>query len=250
MPQMRAVMSGASGKWRPRRSASKKRGGQRRGVRGVVRTEAAVAAAVVGGAQRPAPGLGDGPEAGHPFGDRDAHGPAALALHADAVGRDPGSAALQHRGEHLEQLRLVDRAAAQLEVDSDVCGDRGRAVECGQVGRMGVDHREELPDVGEVAQRLDATAGRARPDRDQRARGGPHLLDPLGVTRGRDRSLDEADVVGALDHRPRGLREVRHLHPLGHCEQLVLAVEQGQLAAVAGRELPDRQRAWGDVRRS
>ena len=204
-----------------------------------MRAEAAVAAAVVGGAQRAAPGLGDRPEARHPVGNGDADSTAALALHAHAVGRDPRAPALQRRGEHLEQLALVDRAAAQLEVHGHVRGDRGRAVEGGQVRRVRVDHGQELAHVGEVAQCLDPAARGARPDRDQRARCGAHLLDAFGVPGGGDRALHEADVVGPLHHRARGLREVGDLHPVGHREQVVLAVEQGELAAVAGGELPD-----------
>jgi len=106
---------------------------------------------------------------------------------------------------------------------------------------MGVDDRQELTDVGEVAQGLDAPAGGARPDRDQDPGGSPDLLDPLGVAGCGDGALNEADVIGPVDHGPCGFREVGNLDPLGHREQLVLAVEQGELAAVARGELPDRQ---------
>ena len=44
---------------------------------------------------------------------------------------------------------------------------------------------------------------------------------------------------GPVDRRARRLEEVGDLDLAGEREQLVLAVEQRQLAAVAGRELPD-----------
>ena len=56
------------------------------GVRG---PEAAVAAAVVGRAERAASGVGDRAEAGRAVGDGDTDVAAALALHADALDRDP-----------------------------------------------------------------------------------------------------------------------------------------------------------------
>ena len=46
---------------------------------------------------------------------------------------------MQERGDDLEQLALVDRAAAQLEVDGDVIGDRRRGGERRDVLRRGVD---------------------------------------------------------------------------------------------------------------
>ena len=173
--------------------------------------------------------------------DRDADVAAALALHADAVARDPRLAALELGGEHLEQLVLVDRAAAQLEVDLHVRGDRGRARQGRDVLRVGVDDRAELGDVGEVAQRLDAAGGGAGADRDHPARHLADLLDPLELVGGGDRALDQRHVVRALHHRPGGLGEVGDLDRAGEWDQLVLAVEQGQLAAVARRELPDRE---------
>ena len=84
------------------------------------RPEAAVAAAVVGGAERAAAGVGDRTEAGGAVGDHDADVAAPLALDADAVRGDRRAAVLQEGADHLEQLALVDRAALQLEVDRDV----------------------------------------------------------------------------------------------------------------------------------
>ena len=141
--------------------------------------------------------------------------------------------------EDLDQLALVDRAAAQLEVDVDVRRDRGGRVERRQVLGVGVDDRAELLDVGPVAQRLDAAAGGAGADGDHELGHLADLVDPLDVLRRGDRALDERDVVRALDHGAGGLGEVGDVDGLGDAQQLVLAVEQAELAAVAGGELPD-----------
>ena len=103
----------------------------------------------------------------------------------------------------------------------------------------GVDDPRELVHVGEVAQRLDPAGGRAGADRDERLRGAPDLLDPLGVVRRRDRALDEREVVRPVRHRARRLAEVGDVDRAGERQQLVLEVEQRELAAVAGGELPD-----------
>ena len=141
--------------------------------------------------------------------------------------------------EHLEELVLRDRAAAQLEVDSHVLRDRRRGLERADVLGRRVDRGGELAHVLEVAQRLDAAGRRARPDRHEEARLLAHLLDALGVVRRGDRALDEGEVVGALLHLARGLEEVRDLDLADDGEELVLAVEERELAAVAGGELED-----------
>ena len=64
---------------------------------------------------------------------------------------------------------------------------------------------------------------------------------------GGDRALDQRHVVGAVDRGPRHLGEVGDAHGPGQGQQLVLAVEQAQLAAVARGELPHGQ--GGPVRR-
>src|SRR5690242_258004 len=68
--------------------------GQRRGVRCLLRSEAAVAAAVVRRADRAAACVRDRAEARRPVGDRHADGAAPLALHADALRRDVRPAAV------------------------------------------------------------------------------------------------------------------------------------------------------------
>ena len=151
----------------------------------------------------------------------------------------PGRRPCRKAVSDLEQLALVDRAAAQLEVDGDVRGDRRRGRERGDELRRGVDEARELLDVGEVPQRLDAARSRAGTDRDERLRDAAHLLDPLRVVRRRDRALDDGEVVRPFDLGARRLEEGGDLHLAGDRQQLVLAVEQRQLAAVAGGELPD-----------
>ena len=173
------------------------------------------------------------------MGDRHADRAASLALRADARRGDLGTAAGQLGADHLEQLVLVDRAAAQLEVNSDMLGDRRGGGERRDVLGLRVDERDEVVDAGVVAQCLDAACCRACPDRDQAPRNASHLLDPLAVFFGRDRSLHQREVVGTADGRAGGLGEVGDLDLAGQRQKLVLAIEQRELAAIAGGELPD-----------
>ena len=73
-------------------------------------------------------------------------------------------------------------------------------------------------------------------------------LDPLRVVGGRDRALDEGQVVGPLHDLARGLEEVGDLDLARHRQELVLAVEERELAAVAGGELEDGERRLGRPR--
>ena len=59
---------------------------------------------------------------------------------------------------------------------------------------------------------------------------------------GGDRALDEREVVRALRRGAGRLEEVGDLDLAGQREQLVLAVEQRELAAVARGELPHGER--------
>ena len=99
----------------------------------------------------------------------------------------------------LEQLALVDRAAAQLEVDTDVRRDRRRRLERRDVLGRSRTRRETNsstsakfrsawmpPAVAQAPIVTSAFDARADP------------LDPLGVLGGRDRALDEREVVRAL----------------------------------------------------
>ena len=113
----------------------------------LARPEAGVAGASVGRADRPAAGLGHRTEAGLPAGDQHAHVAAALALEAHRLAAQLRPSADAQRGQQLQQLPRVDRAAAQLGVHLHVLGDR-------RAGR----------------QRLDVIRRRGRPRRARRAR--------------------------------------------------------------------------------
>ena len=67
-----------------------------------------------------------------------------------------------------DELRLVDGAAAQLEIDRDMGRDRRRGRERLDIVRPGIDGGDEIVHVREIAQRLDAASGRASADGDQR----------------------------------------------------------------------------------
>ena len=176
------------------------------------------------------------------MGDHDAGDAARLALRAHARRRQSERVAVDERGERLQELATIDRTAPQLEIDRHVGCDRRGRVERADVLRVGVDDRAEAVDVATVAERLDTARGRAGADRDEQVRFPADLVDPLGVVRGGDRPLDERHVVRPGDHRRGGLREVGDRDSSGDGEQLVLAVQEAELAAVARRELPDRQR--------
>src|SRR4051812_30794669 len=92
---------------------------QRPRVGGLLRPEATETAAGEGGAESAAACVRDRAEAGRPMGDAHADEAARLALRADARRRDLRLASVQERRHDLEELVLVHRAAAQLEVDGD-----------------------------------------------------------------------------------------------------------------------------------
>src|SRR5450759_1198194 len=104
---------------------------------------------------------------------------------------------------------------------------------------MRVDDVRVLLHAREVLERLDAAGGGAGADRDQELRLLAHLLDPFDLLGRRDRALDERYVVGAGDLGASGLHEVGDLNTAEQREQLVLAVQERELTAIAGRKLPD-----------
>ena len=58
-------------------------------------------------------------------------------------------------------------------------------------------------------------------------------MDPFGVVWGRDRALDQRQVVRSFDNLARGLREVGDVDNAGDIEKKVLDVENAQLAPIA-----------------
>src|SRR5581483_2123118 len=116
---------------------------------------------------------------------------------------------------------------------------RRRRTQRRDVVGVGVHGGDEVTDVCEVPERLDAAGGGAGADGDESLRRAADLVDALGGVWRRDRSLDENEVVRAFHGRTGRLEEVGDLDRARDCEELVLAVEQRQLAAVARRELPD-----------
>src|SRR5512133_1612441 len=197
------------------------------------RPETAVAAAVVARAQRTAAGVRHRAQARRAVSDHHADVAAALALDAHAVTGDLGPALVQIGADDLEQLALVGRAAVELEVDGHVLDGGRRVAQRGDVLRAGVDGRHEFVDVGEVAQGLDAAGRGACADGDEPARAGADLADARGLLGGRHRPLDARQVVLTLDPFEAGLREIGDVELAAEREQLVLAVQERQLAAVA-----------------
>ena len=147
----------------------------------------------------------------------------------------------QECGEHLNELALVDRAAAQLEIDRDVRRDRRRGGQRLDIVRPRIDGGDVVVDIGEIAQRLDAAGRGAGADGDQKFRLLAHFKDALRVVLRRDRAFDQGKIVRPLRDGARCFREIRDLDRAGDREQFILAIEQGKLASVAGRELPDRE---------
>ncbi len=213
-------------------------GGERRSVRRLLRPETAVAAAVMARAQDAAARLRDGAETRRAVRDHYAQIALALAVEADTVRRHIRLAAIQKGGHHVEELRLVDRTAAQFEIDRHVAGNRSRGAERLDILRAGIDRGGEGAHIGEIAQSLDTAGRRAGTDRDELFRGAPDGLDALPIMRCRDRAFDQRQVVGTADLAAPCLGEVRDFDSVGQGQQFVLAIEDRQLAAVARREFP------------
>src|ERR1019366_7880583 len=219
-----------------RRNVGREKGSAER--RRVRRLHGAEAAAGVARAERTAARVRDGTQARRAVRDHDSDISLELALDAHAMRGDVRLAPVQERPDHLEELALVDGTAAKLELDRHVLGDRSRRREGVDVLGLRVDDGTELRDVSEVAESLDPTGGGARADGHEHLRDAAHLADALGVCGGRDRSFDDRQIVGAFEPLARGLDEVRDADGPCKRQQLVLAVEERELATVARRELP------------
>ena len=95
-----------------------------------------------------------------------------------------GLAAVQEGAHHLEELALVDRAAAQLEVDRHVVGDGGRGRERVDVLGRGVDDAQRTPSTSRKLRSAWMPPAVAQaPMVTRRLRCAPHLADALGVVR-------------------------------------------------------------------
>ena len=106
-----------------------------------------------------------------------------------------------------------------------------------------VDDPGERIDVVEVPQGLNAARGGASANRHEVLGIAADVLNSFDVCSGGDRALNEREVVGAGYPRAACFDEVGDLDPAGDRQQLVLAIQQRQLAAVARSKLPD-ERSW------
>jgi hypothetical protein len=208
-------------------------------IRLLARPKASVAAAAEARADGAAARLGDLAEAGDALADHDADDAASLAFHADGLVPQLRATTGGERGEELNELAGIDRAAAQLRVHGHVLRDgRGAGQRCDPLG-VRVDAQPERVVVAPVAERLDPARRRAGTDGDEEACPAAELDDPLQVGRLRDGAFHEQDVIGSRRASGRGLRKVHDVEMLDDGEQLVLEVEERELAAVARGELDD-----------
>ena len=219
-------------------------GRQRRGVRGFLRPEAAVAAAPHRRAEVAAARLGHRAEARR-CRARPSRRPCPARLHSmhcetrGTCGLRPTSVA------EISSISWGFETGQPRSSKSTVnmVGDGGRGRQRVDIVRMGVDRAGECLDIGEVAQRLDAARGGAGADRDQGLRLGPDLADPLGIMRGGDRPLDQRDVIGPVGHRAGRFEKLRDVERAGDCQQLVLAIEDLE-AGSRRRTRTSTPRAW------
>ena len=128
----------AAHEFRRRRTLPLKLPRQRQEVRLDARSKTAVAAPIIGGADRAATRLRHRPQTGNAPGHDDAHRTATLAIKADGVRRRLRSAAGGQRPYDFQQLMFVDRATAQLEINRNMVGNRRRSRQRCDVLRRGV----------------------------------------------------------------------------------------------------------------
>ena len=222
---------------------------QRGDVRLLHRSETAVTGAAAGRTQRAAAGLRDRAQTGLAAADQHARHAPPLALDAQAVRGDVRLPAGQQRRNQLQQLVLVHRAAAQLEVDEHVGRDRRGRFQRADKLRAGVDIAGELVDVGPVAQGLNSARGRTGANGDQVFAVPAHALDALLFVGRGDAPFDQADVVRRRQLAAAGFEKIGDLDGPHQVQQLVFQVEELQLAAVTTGELENRQfRLAGSVR--
>jgi hypothetical protein len=156
-----------------------------------------------------------------------ADGAPQFALDADAVRRDIGLSSIEESGQNLQQLLLVYRAAAKLEVYLHVLSNGSRAVQCADVFRRCVNYRQVLLHVLEVSQGLNASGGGAGSNCDQESGLATHSLDAFRVLRSGNRAFNQGKVIGAPYSGPGCLREIGDVDLPSYSQQFILAVQQG-----------------------
>ena len=191
----------------------------------LARPEAGIAGAPVGGADRTAAGLGQRAQAWLPAGDEHAHVAAPLALQAHRLARQLRPAADAQRGQQLEELPGIDRAAAQLGIDLHVLGDRcagrqraRRNPASGRRRRARLVHRPSCAGPGcrprwrrrrwspaVCVRDRSCTISSACSRRADRALDEQNVVGPVGAARGRLGELDELEALGrSAGAGPRG----------------------------------------------
>ena len=90
---------------------------QRRSIGTVHRTVATVTPPLVRRAQRAAADVGDWTEAGRPIRDHHAHIPFQFAIYTNTVRGDIRLPFVEGRDDDFNELELIDRATAKLEID-------------------------------------------------------------------------------------------------------------------------------------
>jgi len=170
--------------------------------------------------------------------------------------RDVRLSPMKEGVDDLQKLVFGDGATSQLEVDVDVVRDR-----CGSRQRLDVlglriDDGQEFVDVLPVAQGLNPPCGGARPDGHHCLRHLSYAHDPLRVVRRGDGALHQREVIRPIDLAAGGLGEIGDLDGAGNLQEVVLGVEESQLATVARGEFPhgesrfERAHSSGTRRRS
>src|ERR1700731_5270074 len=118
-----------------------------------------------------------GPQARRAMCNHHADCPSSFAFDADAVRRSIGLASIQESTDYFDKLLLVDRTTAQFEVNANMIRDGRGLVQSLDILRIRVDNGDELFHIFEVSQRLDASCGSARSNRDKEFRRAPDMMD-------------------------------------------------------------------------
>ena len=115
-----------------------------------LRTKTSKTLATKSRANRTAAGLGDRTETRNTARHGHADGQSLFTLDANAVGRRSRASTMQKRGEHLEQLLLVDRTTAEFEIDDNMVSNRCAGTQRLDVLGMGIDKLHIIVDVNQI----------------------------------------------------------------------------------------------------